>query len=106
MQTGLMRASSKNLRHELRSVVKEAVWFVTTNHTPGPERDICLFCTRRGGSTWVMETLAANKGVKFLDQPLEITTGSLTSAQFRTMPKFDAGQLIHVEGDNERQLRR
>jgi len=99
------RTSSEHLKREAKALLKEAIWFATTNHTPGPKRDICLFCTRRGGSTFVMEAIAANRGVKFLDQPLEITTESITTSQARLIPKFEQGELIHLDSDEEKQLR-
>lgn len=100
-----MRPSSENLKRELRAVAKEAIWLAFTRHTPGPKRDICLFCTRRGGSTMVMEAIAANKGVKFLDQPLEVTTESLTAAQARAMPKVESGELVSLDLDEEQRLK-
>ena len=52
-----------------------------------------------------MEVLAANRGVKFLDQPFSITTGNLTSSQFRAMPKFEQGMVIHPDAQQEAALR-
>ena len=101
-----VRPSSDNLKRELRALVKEAIWFATTRHESGPNRDICLFCTRRGGSTMVMEAIAANRGVKFLDQPVEATTETLTAAQARRMPKVAEGELVSLDEDEERRLRR
>jgi hypothetical protein len=100
-----MRPSSDHLKREAKALLKEAIWFATTNHTPGPKRDICLFCTRRGGSTFVMEAIAADRGVKYLDQPLEITTESMTGAKTRAIPKFESGELVHLDSDEEKVLR-
>jgi hypothetical protein len=41
-------------------------------HRPGPQPDIFLFATPRGGSTWVMEIIAADVGMKFFDEPLNV----------------------------------
>lgn len=41
-------------------------------HRPGGEKDIFLFATARGGSTWMMEILASQPGMKFYDEPLNI----------------------------------
>jgi len=101
-----MKPSSEHLRRELRALVKEAIWFATTRHVPGTKRDICLFCTRRGGSTMVMEAIAANRGVKFLDQPVEATTETLTASQARLMPKVDSGELVSLDDELEARLRR
>jgi hypothetical protein len=100
-----VRPSSDHLKREAKALLKEAIWFATTNHVPGSKRDIALFCTRRGGSTFVMEAIAANRGVKFLDQPLEITTESMTTSQARAIPKFEQGELVHLDSDEEKALR-
>jgi hypothetical protein len=39
-------------------------------HRQGPLPDIFLFATPRGGSTWLMEILASQPGVKYFDEPL------------------------------------
>lgn len=92
------------LRDSLRSTAKELVW-LTVRHQPGSQRDIYLFCTRRGGSTWLMETIAANRGVLPLNQPFEILTPNLTPYQYRRLPKFDHGQIVHPDPVQEQQLR-
>jgi hypothetical protein len=107
-----MRVSSRRrsftrteaLRDSLRATVKELAW-LTVRYEPGERRPICLFCTRRGGSTWLMEIIAANRGILPLNQPLEILTPNLTPYQYRRLPKFDKGQLVHPDADQERELR-
>jgi hypothetical protein len=86
-----------DLRHALRAVVKEAIWLLTNNHHPGTRPDIALFASRRGGSTWLMELLARNRGVKAIDQPLEATTGTLTAGQAKRIPKFHLGEIVHLD---------
>ena len=39
-------------------------------HRPGSKPDILLFATPRGGSTWLMEILSSQPGMKFFDEPL------------------------------------
>lgn len=93
-----------SLRDSLRATGKELVW-QTVRHEPGDRPDICLFCTRRGGSTWLMETIGANRGVLPLNQPLEILTPNLTPYQYRRLPKFDRGQIVHPDPDQMDELR-
>lgn len=88
----------------LRSSAKELAW-LTVRYTPGPQRTICLFCNRRGGSTWAMEIIAANRGVLPLNQPLDINSPNLTPYQYRRIPKFDLGQLVHPDPEQEQALR-
>lgn len=92
------------LRESLRSTVKELTW-QAVRYEPGRRPTICLFCTRRGGSTWLMETIAANHGILPLNQPMDLLTPNLTPYQFRRLPKFDHGQVIHPEADQESELR-
>lgn len=96
--------SRDSLRDALRATAKELVW-LPVRHTPGEQRPICLFCTRRGGSTWLMETLGAARGMLPLNQPLEILTPNLTPYQYRRLPKFDRGQVVLPEADQEQALR-
>lgn len=91
------------LRDSLRAVAKESIW-LTVRYRPGPKPPIALFCTRRGGSTWLMEILGANRGVLPLNQPLEILTPNLTPHQYKRLPKFDLGQIVHPDPDQEREL--
>lgn len=92
------------LRESLRAVAKESIW-LTVRYRPGPKPPIALFCTRRGGSTWLMEIIGANRGVLPLNQPIEILTPNLTPHQYRRLPKFDLGQVVHPDPDQERELR-
>ena len=92
------------LRDSLRAVAKESIW-LTVQYRPGPKPPIALFSTRRGGSTWLMEIIGANRGVLPLNQPLEILTPNLTPHQYKRLPKFDLGQIVHPDSDQERELR-
>jgi len=52
--------------------IKDIVRSVCSWHKQGAQPNIALFATPRGGSTWVMEILAAQPGMKFVDEPLNI----------------------------------
>jgi len=41
-------------------------------HRPGRKKDIFLLATARGGSTWMMEIIASQPGIKFYDEPVNI----------------------------------
>ena len=55
----------------LKQATKEAIWSLT-RHKKGRKGDIFLFSTRRSGSTLLMETIAANRGVCYIDQPFSL----------------------------------
>ena len=52
-----------------------------------------------------MEIIAANRGVRFLNQPLEILTPNLTPSHYRRLPKFDDGQIVHPDAQQVKELR-
>ena len=92
-----------SVREAIRAAVKELVW-LSVRHTP-TGRPIMLFCTRRGGSTWLMQTISAHPGILSLNQPLELLTPNLTPYQFRRLPKFHRGQMVYPDPDLEEELR-
>lgn len=77
-------------------------------HVHRAHKDIFLFATARGGSTWMMEILASQPGFKYYDEPFNIRRPNVRHAgvihEWReTMP--DAGRgadLIHFLQDLQR----
>ena len=57
---------------KLPANVKYALKAVSNVHRQGPEQNILLFATARGGSTWVMEIIASQPGIKYYDEPFNI----------------------------------
>jgi hypothetical protein len=51
---------------------KNALKAVSNVHRQGTLPNVFLFATARGGSTWVMEILASQPGMKFYDEPFNI----------------------------------
>jgi hypothetical protein len=45
----------------------------TNIHVPGKEPNIFIFSTARSGSTWLMEIIATQHGIKFINEPLLMT---------------------------------
>lgn len=56
----------------LRVNIKNSLRSMCNVHRQGMKPNIALFATPRGGSTWVMELLAAQAGMKFFDEPLNV----------------------------------
>jgi len=54
------------------SRAKNAIKAVSNIHRQGDLPNVFLFATARGGSTWVMEILASQPGMKFYDEPFNI----------------------------------
>ena len=90
-----VRSSPETLKAAGRDFVKEAVWFLLNRHQQGGKKNICLFSSRRSGSTLLMQVIAANKGVKFVDQPFSFYTAS--SGQILHLPVFELSQFVHLD---------
>ena len=89
-----------------RELLRETVWWATTRHRPDGKRNICLFATRRGGSTWCMELIAANRGVRPMNQPLETLSPNLTLSQALELPRFPLGQVTSLSGGRAASMER
>jgi hypothetical protein len=81
----------------VRNAAREAIWWATCRHEQGPKRNILLFASRRGGSTFAMELIGANRGIRTLDQPFSTVSRSITSGQAAAIPRFNQGQLTSVD---------
>ena len=57
---------------DMISSLKYAAKSLGNIHFQGSRRNIFLFATARGGSTWLMEILASQPGMKYYDEPLNI----------------------------------
>ncbi|MEM9385354.1 MAG: sulfotransferase [Pseudomonadota bacterium] len=85
-----------SLRLTAKALVKEAVGALT-RHRPADLPNICLYATRRGGSTWLMELIAANPGITYSDQPFSIYSAS--ARQRNRIPTGPSGKLITVDDE-------
>ena len=88
-----------------KSFARELLWYLTCRHEQGPEPNILLFATRRGGSTFLMELIGANRGIRSIDQPFEMSSSFPTAAQVADMPLFEDGQLTSLDERSARRLR-
>jgi hypothetical protein len=90
-----------NLVTELKFFAKS----LTNFHLRGKRSDIFLFATPRGGSTWVMELLASESGIKFFDEPLSprrenVARGGFIRGYESLMPETgDAERIIEFLRD-------
>jgi len=84
----------------LRQRMKFAVKAVMNVHRSAGLPDIFLFATPRGGSTWAMEILASQPGVKFFDEPLSPRRENVRYGGW--IPDYES--LMPETGDPERIL--
>jgi len=83
-----MRAIS-SLKYFLRSVLNY--------HNQSNKKNILLFATARGGSTWLMEIIASQPGMKYFDEPFNIRRENIRKTHVFTT--YD--ELMPDNGNNE-----
>jgi hypothetical protein len=92
--------------HPLRSagaqLIKECVW-ACVRFQP-KKKPICLYASRRSGSTLLMQIISANRGVMFSDQPFGMY--SVSSANINRLPVFAYSQIACPDEDESAILRR
>jgi hypothetical protein len=98
------RPDPEYLKLAVKAAAREALWAATCSHHQGDDRNILLFATRRGGSTFAMELIGANRGIRTLNQPLETQTRNPTAAQMALIPRFQQGQITSVDESTDERL--
>lgn len=101
----MARPDSAYLARAIRTTLREATWSATCRHEQGSKPNILLFASRRGGSTFAMELIAANRGIRPLNQPLETLSRNITMAQALDIPGFRQGQMTSLYPGEAEQLR-
>jgi hypothetical protein len=86
------------LRTALAQSVKELIWRCGLRLS-ACKRPICLYASRRSGSTLLMEMIGVNPGVMFSDQPFGIYTAS--SANINLLPVFAYGQIAYPDEEEQ-----
>jgi hypothetical protein len=84
-------------RSGLREPLREALTRVG-RHRPGPRNDIMLISARRSGSTWLMELLATQPRMRYVDEPCEqfyYQRHGLRTGLEGVLPVMDS-KLVHV----------
>ncbi len=57
------------LRQELKNVLRPALAKLSTSHKPGARSDVAILSSPRSGSTWLMEVIATQPGMKYINEP-------------------------------------
>jgi hypothetical protein len=91
---------------------RELAFRLFCRHRQGPRPNVLVYCTRRGGSTWLMNTLAAHPGVRYVNRPF--LTAHLTRHRHRIPDLSRAADHrgghtfrhpVHFEGEDEARFR-
>ncbi len=83
------------LRSAAVQLIKELVWSMV-RFRPA-RKPICLYASRRSGSTLLMQMIGANRGVMFSDQPFGLY--STSSANINRLPVFAYSQIACPDED-------
>lgn len=70
--TRARRPAADGVRTAGRMLGKELAWRWTLRHEPGPRRDVMLFASHRGGSTWLMQLAETCSGLRTLNEPFSV----------------------------------
>jgi len=65
---------------DVTTSVKYLLKSISNIHRQGDKKNIFLFSTPRSGSTWLMEILATNPGMKYYDEPFNIRRHNVRKA--------------------------
>ena len=100
-----------SIKEQTKLIAREAIFRTICRHEQGDRPNILLFCTRRSGSTWVLNTVAAHPKMRYVGRPFMTV---LNSRWRKQMPDLRKGgytgskelrQIIHFEGEDEEQFR-
>ncbi len=95
--------SSRALREPLRTVLTGI-----GVHRTGAKSDIAIISCRRSGSTWLMEMLAAQPRMRYVNEPFEqayFARNGLPTGLESQLPAMQT-KVVHVAPEHEQQFRR
>ncbi len=99
-------SSTGQAKHPLRSAfalwAKEILWRCVRIRPV--KKPICLYASRRTGSTLLMQVISVNRGVMFSDQPFGLY--NLSSANINRLPVFPYSQIACPDADEAGIIRR
>lgn len=101
------------IRERWSLTVREMLFRLVCRHRQGPEPNILMYCARRGGSTWLLNTLAAHPGVRYVGRPLLTIPRTRHAGRMPSLERAagdDSGRVfqhpVHFETDAEADFRR
>lgn len=91
-----------NLKKLIKSIVFEILWsFLRHEKT---KRDICLFASRRGGSTWLQEVICINGRIRAIDQPFSFYSGPPFLHEH--LPIVTNSLFLHLDQEDEMRIKK
>lgn len=87
-----------------KQLLRQALSEMLNRHVPGEKRNIALLGSRRSGSTLLGQSIALNKGVKYVDQPFSPFNSTPHHTNF--LPAVSGGQYCGIGRFEEARIRR
>ena len=72
-------------------LAREILFKTFCRHRQGDKPNLLVFCTRRGGSTWLMNTIAAHPRCRYVNRPFLTATWSRHNKQIPDLAEFAGG---------------
>lgn len=91
-----------NLKRQLKSIVFEILWSFLRHEKS--QRDICLFASRRGGSTWLQEVICQNGRIRAIDQPFSFYSGPPFLHEH--LPIMTNSLYLHLDQEDEARVKK
>jgi hypothetical protein len=95
-----------------RLTAYEIAFRAICRHRQGPKPNVLLFCSRRGGSTWVLNTLAAHPRTRYVGRPFLTSMYSFWRREIPSLSEAAEYQgdhafenFVHFEGEAELRFR-
>ena len=95
-----------------RLFAREAAFRLLCRHRQGSRPNILLYCIRRGGSTWALNTVAAHPGLRYVGRPFLTLLQSRWRKHVPDLARaagYDGPRtlrhIIHFAGDDEARFR-
>lgn len=83
----------------VKKIIKCSQFMVRNRRTP-----IFLYCSRRGGSTMLMQSLAESTKSRYIDQPFSLYSAE-NERHMRLIPFSLKSELLFLDSDDERELK-
>lgn len=89
--------------------LREVIYRAVCKHQQGDKPNIMLYCSRRGGSTWMLNTIAAHPGCRYVGRPFVTMLSTrhrkrlpdLNAAAGHPGESFEHEHMIHFTGEAE-----
>lgn len=97
---------------KLKLFSRELLFRLYCKHRQGDKPNIMVYCSRRGGSTWLLNTIAAHPGMRYVGRPFMTVLDTRWASKVPSLAKaarYDGDkkmrQIIHFKGEDEAKFR-